>query len=47
MVTIDKNWVSDDRFKLICDELEVAFKPSITFTVELGGYVAKEDLGSK
>jgi hypothetical protein len=35
------------RFKLICDELEVAFKPRITFMADLGGYATKEDLGSK
>jgi hypothetical protein len=35
------------RFKSICNELEVAFKPRITFTADLGGYVAKEDSGSK
>ena len=26
------------RFKSICDELEVEFKPRITFDAELGGY---------
>ncbi len=35
------------RFKLICNELEVAFKPRIKFTADLGGYAAKEDSGSK
>jgi hypothetical protein len=35
------------RFKSICNELEVAFKPRITFMADLGGYAAKEDLGSK
>ncbi len=35
------------RFKSICNELEVAFKPCITFTADLGGYAAKEDSGSK
>jgi hypothetical protein len=35
------------RFKLICDELKVAFKPRITFTADLGRYGAKEDSGSK
>ncbi len=35
------------RFKLICNELKVAFKPCITFTADLGGYAAKEDSGSK
>jgi hypothetical protein len=35
------------RFKSICNELEVAFKPRITFTADLGGYAAKEDSGSE
>ncbi len=35
------------RFKSICDELEVDFKPRIKFTADLGGYAEKEDLGSK
>ncbi len=35
------------RFKSICNELNVAFKPHITFTADLGGYAAKEDLGSE
>ncbi len=35
------------RFKLICNELEVYFKPCIKFTADLGGYAEKEDLGSK
>ncbi len=35
------------RFKLICDELEVEFKPRIKFTVDLGGYAEKEDSGSE
>ncbi len=35
------------RFKSICDELKVDFKPRIKFTADLGGYAAKEDLGSK
>ncbi len=35
------------RFKLICNELEVDFKPCIKFTVDLGGYAEKEDSGSK
>jgi hypothetical protein len=35
------------HFKLIGNELKVAFKPCITFTADLGGYVAKEDSGSK
>jgi hypothetical protein len=30
------------RFKSICDELEVAFKPCHKFTADLGGY-AKQD----
>jgi hypothetical protein len=29
------------RLKLICNELEVAFKPCIAFTADLGGYAAK------
>ncbi len=52
------HWVEPDKcmwntkykgypFKLICNELEVAFKPRITFMADLGGYVAKEDSGSK
>jgi hypothetical protein len=35
------------RFKSICDELKVEFKPCMKFTADLGGYVEKEDLGSK
>ncbi len=35
------------RFKFICNELEVAFKPRHKFTVELGGYADKENLESK
>ena len=35
------------RFKLICDELEVDFKPHIKFTADLGGYAEKDDLGSE
>jgi hypothetical protein len=35
------------RFKLICDELEVDFKPRIKFRVDLGGYGEKDDSGSK
>jgi hypothetical protein len=35
------------RFKLICDELEVEFKPCIKFMADLGGYAEKEDSGSK
>jgi hypothetical protein len=33
------------RFKLICNELEVDFKPRIKFTTDSGGYVEKEDSG--
>ncbi len=35
------------RFKLICNELKVEFKPRIKFLADLGGYAEKEDLGSK
>ncbi len=35
------------RFKLICNELEVDFKPRIKFTADLGGYAEKEDSGSE
>jgi hypothetical protein len=35
------------RFKLICDELKVDFKPRIKFTADLGGYAEKEDSGSE
>jgi hypothetical protein len=35
------------RFKSICDELEVDFKPRIKFTADLGGYAEKENSGSK
>jgi hypothetical protein len=35
------------RFKLICDELEVDFKPRIKFMADLGGYAKKDNLGSK
>ncbi len=35
------------HFKLICDEPKVDFKPCIKFTADLGGYVEKEDSGSK
>ncbi len=35
------------RFKLICNELEVDFKPRIKFMADLGGYAEKEDLASK
>jgi hypothetical protein len=29
------------RFKLICDELKVAFKPCHNFSAELGRYASK------
>jgi hypothetical protein len=35
------------RFKLICNELKVDFKPRIKFTADLGRYAEKEDSGSK
>jgi hypothetical protein len=35
------------RFKLICNELKVDFKPRSKFTADLGGYAEKEDSGSK
>jgi hypothetical protein len=35
------------RFKSICDELEVDFKPRITFSADLGGYAEKDDSGSE
>ena len=35
------------RFKSICDELEVDFKPRIKFTADLGGYAEKDDSGSE
>ena len=35
------------RFKSICYELEVDFKPRITFSADLGGYAEKDDSGSK
>ena len=35
------------RFKSICNELKVDFKPRIKFTADLGGYAEKEDSGSK
>ncbi len=35
------------RFKSICNELKVDFKPGIKFTANLGGYAEKEDSGSK
>ena len=35
------------HFKSICDELEVDFKSRIKFTADLGGYVEKDNLGSK
>jgi hypothetical protein len=34
------------RFKSICDELEVDFKPRIKFLADLGGYAEKNDSGS-
>jgi hypothetical protein len=34
------------RFKLICNELKVDFKPRIKFTADLGGYAEKDNLGS-
>ncbi len=35
------------HLKSICNELEVEFKPRIKFTADFGGYVEKEDSGSK
>ncbi len=35
------------RFKSICNELEVEFKPCIKFTADLGGYAEKKDSGSE
>jgi hypothetical protein len=35
------------RFKSICDELEVDFKPRIKFSADLGGYAEKDDSGSE
>ena len=35
------------RFKSICDELEVDFKPRIKFLADLGGYAEKDNSGSK
>jgi hypothetical protein len=35
------------RFKSICDELEVNFKPRIKFSADLGGYAEKDNSGSK
>jgi hypothetical protein len=35
------------RFKSICYELKVDFKPLIKFTADLGGYAEKEDSGSE
>jgi hypothetical protein len=35
------------RFKSICNELEVVFKPRIKFTADLGGYAEKDGLGSE
>jgi hypothetical protein len=34
------------RFKSICDELEVAFKPRHKFSAELGGYAEKDEAES-
>jgi hypothetical protein len=34
------------RFKSLCNEIEVAFKPCHNFLAELGGYAEKEGLGS-
>jgi hypothetical protein len=34
------------RFKSICDELEVAFKPRHKFTADLGGYAKRDSNGS-
>ena len=35
------------RFKSICNELEVDFKPRIKFLSDLGGYAEKKDLDSE
>ncbi len=35
------------RFKSICDELKVDFKPRINFLADLGGYAEKKDSGSE
>ena len=35
------------RFKLICNELEVDFKPHIKFLADLGGYAERDDSGSE
>ncbi len=35
------------RFKVICNELEVDFKPRIKFSADLGGYAAKDVLGQQ
>jgi len=35
------------RFKSICDELEVDFKPRITFLADLGGYAEQDDSGGE
>jgi hypothetical protein len=35
------------RFKSICDELEVDFKPRIKFLADLGGYAEKKDSDSE
>ena len=34
------------RFKSICDELEVAFKPCHKFAADLGGYAERDSNGS-
>ncbi len=34
------------RFKSICEELEVAFKPHHKFTADLGGYAERDSNGS-
>ena len=35
------------RFKSICDQLEVDFKPRIKFSADLGGYAEKDDSGGE
>ena len=35
------------RFKSICDELEVNFKPRIKLSADLGGYAEKEGTESE
>ena len=35
------------RFKSICDELEVDFKPRTKFAADLGRYAEKDDSGSE